>query len=123
MKIGFIGLGNMGAPMARNLVKAGHDVAGYDTAAVTVEGVSPAALARRGRRGMEAVVTMLPNGAILRAVAEEILPRQSRAHCCSTARPSTSRAPARRMTWPRRQGSSRSTRRSPAAPAGPRRGR
>ncbi|HSG37481.1 MAG TPA: NAD(P)-binding domain-containing protein, partial [Paracoccaceae bacterium] len=32
MKIGFIGLGNMGAPMAANLVKAGHDVVGYDTA-------------------------------------------------------------------------------------------
>ena len=28
--IGFIGLGNMGAPMAANLVKAGHRVAGYD---------------------------------------------------------------------------------------------
>ena len=30
MKIGFIGLGNMGAPMARNLVKAGHDLVVYD---------------------------------------------------------------------------------------------
>nr|WP_255616832.1 3-hydroxyisobutyrate dehydrogenase [Aurantimonas sp. VKM B-3413] len=73
MKIGFIGLGNMGAPMARNLVKAGHDVAGYDTAAVTVEGVSRAGSLAEAVRGMEAVVTMLPNGAIVRAVAEEIL--------------------------------------------------
>ena len=30
MKIGFIGLGNMGAPMARNLAKAGHEVTGFD---------------------------------------------------------------------------------------------
>ena len=29
--IGFVGLGNMGGPMAANLVKAGHRVAGYDT--------------------------------------------------------------------------------------------
>ena len=34
MKIGFIGLGNMGAPMARNLAKAGHDVTGFDVANV-----------------------------------------------------------------------------------------
>lgn len=33
MKIGFIGLGNMGAPMAANLAAAGHDVVGFDTAA------------------------------------------------------------------------------------------
>ncbi len=32
MRIGFIGLGNMGGPMAANLVKAGHQVAGYDVA-------------------------------------------------------------------------------------------
>ncbi|NEO26838.1 MAG: NAD(P)-binding domain-containing protein, partial [Kamptonema sp. SIO4C4] len=30
MRIAFIGLGNMGAPMARNLVAAGHDVTGFD---------------------------------------------------------------------------------------------
>ncbi|MFN2307181.1 MAG: NAD(P)-binding domain-containing protein, partial [Paracoccaceae bacterium] len=33
MKIGFIGLGNMGAPMARNLLAAGHVVTGFDPAA------------------------------------------------------------------------------------------
>ena len=42
MKIGFIGLGNMGAPMAANLVAAGHEVTGFDTAGVTVEGVAQA---------------------------------------------------------------------------------
>ncbi|MEM7320156.1 MAG: NAD(P)-binding domain-containing protein, partial [Pseudomonadota bacterium] len=39
MKIGFIGLGNMGAPMAANLVRAGHDVTGFDPAEVV--GVGP----------------------------------------------------------------------------------
>ena len=74
MKIGFIGLGNMGAPMAANLVAAGHEVTGFDTAGVTVEGVSPATSGPEAVRGAEVVITMLPNGAILRSVAEEILP-------------------------------------------------
>ena len=37
MKIGFIGLGNMGAPMAHNLAKAGHTVFGFDTQNVSVQ--------------------------------------------------------------------------------------
>ena len=37
MRIGFIGLGNMGAPMAYNLAKAGHTVLGFDTQTLTVE--------------------------------------------------------------------------------------
>ncbi|PWJ21092.1 3-hydroxyisobutyrate dehydrogenase [Jannaschia seohaensis] len=73
MKIAFIGLGNMGAPMARNLIAAGHDVAGYDTAA-TPEGIDMAASAAAAVAGAEVVITMLPNGGILRAVAEEIVP-------------------------------------------------
>lgn len=40
MKIGFIGLGNMGAPMASNLVAAGHDVIGFDLAAPCPDGVA-----------------------------------------------------------------------------------
>ena len=39
MKIGFIGLGNMGAPMSRNLAKAGHDVFGFDLNPVSISGV------------------------------------------------------------------------------------
>ena len=35
--IGFIGLGNMGGPMAANLVKAGHEVTGFDLSAAAVE--------------------------------------------------------------------------------------
>ena len=37
MRIGFIGLGNMGAPMAHNLAKAGFEVVGFDTQEVNVE--------------------------------------------------------------------------------------
>ncbi|MEF2552384.1 3-hydroxyisobutyrate dehydrogenase [Aurantimonas sp. A2-1-M11] len=75
MKIGFVGLGNMGAPMAANLAKAGHAVSGYDTAGVTVEGVTPAASLAEAVTGMEAVITMLPNGDIVRAVHADIVPR------------------------------------------------
>jgi 3-hydroxyisobutyrate dehydrogenase len=74
MKIGFIGLGNMGAPMAANLVKAGHEVTGYDAAGVTVDGVAEASSGAAAATGAEVVITMLPNGAILRAVADEIIP-------------------------------------------------
>ncbi len=74
MKIGFIGLGNMGAPMAANLVKAGHQVKGFDTADVTVEGATSVATAAEAASGADVVITMLPNGAILRAVADQIIP-------------------------------------------------
>ena len=43
MRIGFIGLGNMGGPMARNLAAAGHAVQGFDLAAPMPEGVTAAA--------------------------------------------------------------------------------
>ena len=67
-KIGFIGLGNMGLPMAGNLVKKGHEVTGFDLVAANLE---QAAGARRhdGRRrrrtrpsDADVVVTMLPAG-------------------------------------------------------------
>ena len=74
MKIGFVGLGNMGAPMARNLVAAGHDVVGYDPVAPLPEGVRPVGSAAEAARTAETVVTMLPDGAILRRVAGEIYP-------------------------------------------------
>ncbi len=74
MNIGFIGLGNMGAPMAANLVKAGHHVTGFDTANVKLDGVEIVASAQDAAKGRDVVITMLPNGAILRAVAEQIIP-------------------------------------------------
>lgn len=95
MKIGFIGLGNMGAPMAANLAKAGHQVTGFDTAAPCPEGVTKAATAAEAARGAEVVITMLPNGKILRAVAAEILPAMTKGavHCdCSTVDVESARA-------------------------------
>ncbi|NNU80765.1 3-hydroxyisobutyrate dehydrogenase [Halovulum dunhuangense] len=74
MKIGFIGLGNMGGPMAKNLAAAGHDVTGFDVAGVTVEGVAQAASAPDAAQGADIVVTMLPDGPILRRVAAEVIP-------------------------------------------------
>ncbi len=77
MKIGFIGLGNMGAPMAANLAKAGHEVSGFDLAAPCPEGVNKAKTAAQAATGAEVVFTMLPNGAILRAVANDVVPAMS----------------------------------------------
>ncbi|MDG1377562.1 MAG: 3-hydroxyisobutyrate dehydrogenase [Yoonia sp.] len=71
MNIGFIGLGNMGAPMAANLIKAGHDVTGFDLVA-RPDGIALASTASDAAKDADVVITMLPNGTILRAVAAEI---------------------------------------------------
>ena len=73
MQIGFIGLGNMGGPMAANLARAGHQVTGFDLIAPMPEGVTRAASAAAAVAGAEVVITMLPNGAILRSVAAEVI--------------------------------------------------
>ncbi|MBI1492415.1 3-hydroxyisobutyrate dehydrogenase [Halocynthiibacter styelae] len=77
MKIGFIGLGNMGHHMARNLASAGHDVTGFDLAAPCPDGVIKADSPADVATGADVVVTMLPNGAILKSVAAEIIPAMS----------------------------------------------
>ena len=95
MKIGFIGLGNMGAPMAANLVKAGHQVTGFDVAGVTVDGVATAGSAAEAASGQEAVITMLPNGEILRSVYAEIVPAGAKGSVfidCSTVDVDSARA-------------------------------
>ncbi len=95
MKVGFIGLGNMGAPMAANLAKAGHEVTGFDVAAPCPEGVTPAASAAEAAAGREVVITMLPNGEILRAVADEIIPAMNKGAVfldCSTVDVESARA-------------------------------
>ncbi len=65
--IAFIGLGNMGAPMAGNLVKKGHTVRGFDLAkanldAAVLRGVTAAASASAAVTDADAVITMLPAG-------------------------------------------------------------
>jgi 3-hydroxyisobutyrate dehydrogenase len=71
--IGFIGLGNMGSPMAANLVKAGHLVTGFDLISKAVEslaakGGTGAASPHAAAAGSEIVITMLPAGPQVRSV-------------------------------------------------------
>ena len=73
MKIGFIGLGNMGAHMAHNLAKAGYTVLGFDTQVLKVEMVEIVPTARDCVETAEVVITMLPNGEILKSVANETI--------------------------------------------------
>lgn len=72
--IGFIGLGNMGAPMAAALVGAGHRVTGFDLAPASLEGAQIVQSAAQAARDADIVVTMLPDGAALRQVTAEIAP-------------------------------------------------
>lgn len=77
--IAFIGLGNMGGPMAANLVKAGHKVVGFDLVdasreAAKAAGASIAATAVDAVKGAEIVVTMLPAGKHVLSVWKEIVP-------------------------------------------------
>jgi 3-hydroxyisobutyrate dehydrogenase len=72
-KTGFIGLGNMGGPMAVNLVKAGHEVTGYDLSAglagaLEAEGGKAAGSIAEAVKGADFVFTMLPAGKHVEAV-------------------------------------------------------
>ncbi|MDQ4419451.1 3-hydroxyisobutyrate dehydrogenase [Sphingobium sp. DEHP117] len=73
MKIAFIGLGNMGGGMAANLVKAGHEVRAFDLAEAALErarenGCATFTSVKEAVEGVDAVVSMLPNGKIVDAV-------------------------------------------------------
>ena len=66
-KVAFIGLGNMGGPMAANLVKAGHQVTVFDLVeaamdAVVAQGAGKAASALEALAGADTVITMLACG-------------------------------------------------------------
>ena len=76
-KIGFVGLGNMGLPMALNLVKAGHEVAGFDLSAeakskLAEAGGRAAATLAEVAAGVEIIVSMLPEGRHVEAVYGEL---------------------------------------------------
>jgi len=78
-EIAFIGLGNMGAPMAANLVKAGHSVVGFDLveaqrAAAAATGVTIAASAKAAVERAKTIFTMLPAGRHVIACWDDILP-------------------------------------------------
>ena len=77
--IAFIGLGNMGGPMAANLISGGHRVIGFDPSAAAVEaavahGAEAAASAQAAVAEAEVVITMLPSGAIVKSVYESVMP-------------------------------------------------
>ena len=77
--IAFIGLGNMGAPMAANLLRAGHSVRGYDLAPAAAEnatnlGLDLAGSARDATKGADTIITMLPAGKHVAACYDDILP-------------------------------------------------
>ena len=79
MKIGFIGLGIMGKPMAKNLIKAGHELRVYDRTTAHAQEVADfakgkavvAANAVDAAKGVELVLTMLPNSPHVKSVMLE----------------------------------------------------
>ena len=73
MKIGFIGLGNMGMPMARNLIAEGHEVTGFDQIQKSDPLVQISKLLSETVSGKEVVITMLPDGSSLLEVYSNIL--------------------------------------------------
>jgi len=98
-KIGFIGLGNMGIPMALNLKKAGHEVRGFDVseaarAAAGEKGLELAQSNADAARGAEVVILMLPDGPIVESVAGEVIPAMEKGALlidCSTIDVATAR--------------------------------
>jgi 3-hydroxyisobutyrate dehydrogenase len=83
-KIAFIGLGNMGGPMAANLVKAQHQVMAFDLSAAAVDaavdkGAKKVGSAAEAVKGADIVVTMLPAGKHVREVYEkDVLPNAAK---------------------------------------------
>jgi 3-hydroxyisobutyrate dehydrogenase len=78
-RIAFIGLGNMGGPMAANLVRAGYEVVGFDLLPAAVDhareqGVAIAASGAAAVTGSDVVITMLPAGThVLHAYRDELI--------------------------------------------------
>src|SRR5690242_15944730 len=75
-KVGFIGLGNMGLPMAGNLAKKGHDVKGFDIvednlAKAAQSGVKKTESAADAAKDVEFLITMVPAGKDTLAVYEK----------------------------------------------------
>ena len=102
MKVGFIGLGVMGAPMAANILKGGHELTVYDRSAEAVArlvraGAKAAASPREVGAASEIVVTMLPEPQHVEQVVlgkdglAETLPKGAIVIEVSTIDPGTSR--------------------------------
>src|SRR5260370_35517848 len=90
--IAFIGLGNMGGPMAANLVKAGHKVTGFDLVEASrtqakADGATIADSAASAVKGTEVVITMLPAGKHVLSVWTAVIPSTAKGSLiidCST---------------------------------------
>jgi 3-hydroxyisobutyrate dehydrogenase len=81
--IAFIGLGNMGGPMAANLVKAGHKVVAFDLVAASrdqaqSDGAAIAESSVSAVKGADTVITMLPAGKHVMSVWNEVVPHLSK---------------------------------------------
>lgn len=77
-QIAFIGLGNMGGPMAANLVKQGHEVRGFDVVEEARQKAEEAGVrafddVKAAVDGAEVVITMLPNGGLVKQVIGDII--------------------------------------------------
>ncbi len=80
-RIGFIGLGNMGGPIAANIAAGGHDMIVFDaagTAARAPDGVAVAASVAEVAAAAETVLLSLPDGPVVAAVVEEIAESNAR---------------------------------------------
>ena len=92
MKIGFIGLGNMGAPMVNNLANAGHQITGFDVSSAALSNAKNydiviAKNIKAAASDQDVIITMLPDGKALTSVTKEIIPFMKRDSClidCST---------------------------------------
>jgi 3-hydroxyisobutyrate dehydrogenase len=90
--VAFIGLGNMGGPMAANLVKAGHRVVAFDLVAASrdqarADGADLADSSIAAVKGTDAVITMLPAGKHVLSVWNEVVPSMGKGSLvidCST---------------------------------------
>ena len=99
MKIGFIGLGNMGTPMVKRLVASGHDITGYDVKESAMAALSEVKMSfskdiLTAAREQDVVITMLPSGEALIKVVEAIIPVMPKGSCfidCSTVDINTTR--------------------------------
>src|SRR6202035_3665221 len=81
--IAFIGLGNMGGPMAANLVKAGHEVTAFDLVETSrrqakADGATIADSAAAAVKGADTVITMLPAGKHVISVWTDIVPAMTK---------------------------------------------
>jgi 4-hydroxybutyrate dehydrogenase/sulfolactaldehyde 3-reductase len=108
-KVGFIGVGTMGAPMARNIARGGHPVKAFDLDRAAVgrladAGIEPAASAVDAARDVDVLITMLPNSSHVENAAfgeggfAEVLARDALYIDMSTIAPATTDAIAARLS-------------------------